>query len=269
MRRDARRRNDDFGFRNLMFWAGAVLLLAVITFGITYAVYSSKVKNEARVSKLNSQKIGELVPNIQTEDETKSASTLIGKTVNEVIEEKVDENIENNIIEETSLNNVEENKNHEDTVKKEDDISIKKLEENQSKKELSFKMPVEGDIVKEFAKDNLVYSETLKEWITHTGIDIKADKTTVVKVAEEGTVKSIKNDPRYGLTVTVEHDGGFKTVYANLLTAEFVSEGEMLTQGQTVGTVGTTANFEIADDPHLHFEIWKDNEQVDPTIYIK
>ena len=48
-----------------------------------------------------------------------------------------------------------------------------------------------------------MYSETLKEWITHLGIDIKAEKATVVKAAEAGTVKSIKNDPRYGLTVII------------------------------------------------------------------
>ena len=68
-----------------------------------------------------------------------------------------------------------------------------------------------------------MYSETLQEWVVHNGIDIKADKTTVVKAAAAGKVSSIKNDPRYGLTITIEHSNGFKTVYANLLTAEFVT----------------------------------------------
>ena len=40
-------------------------------------------------------------------------------------------------------------------------------------------------------------------------------------------------------------------------------------KGQTIGTVGNTANFEIADEPHLHFEILKDNSQIDPNMYIK
>ena len=39
-------------------------------------------------------------------------------------------------------------------------------------------LDVEGEIVKKFAKTNLVYSNTLGEWVTHNGIDIKADKTT-------------------------------------------------------------------------------------------
>ena len=98
----------------------------------------------------------------------------------------------------------------------------------------------------------MIYSETLKEWVTHLGIDIKADKTTVVKAAEAGTVKSIKNDPRYGLTIVIDHGDGMQTVYANLLTSEFVVEGEKVEKGQSIGTVGNTAVFEIADEPHLH-----------------
>ena len=114
-----------------------------------------------------------------------------------------------------------------------------------------------------------MYSETLSEWVTHNGIDIKADKTTVVKSAEEGIVKSIKNDPRYGLTIVVSHNDGFETLYANLLSSEFVKEGDKVTKGQALGTVGNTGVFESADEPHLHFEILKDSTPVDPNIYIK
>ena len=73
----------------------------------------------------------------------------------------------------------------------------------------------------------------------------------------------------WGLTITIEHDNGFKTVYANLLTSEFVVEGEKVQKGQTIGTVGNTAIFESSDDIHLHFEILKDNVNVDPATYLK
>ena len=141
--------------------------------------------------------------------------------------------------------------------------------EEEEEKDPEFTMPVEGEILREYAKENLVYSTTLDEWITHNGIDIAAEKTTVVKASAEGTVKSIKNDPRYGLTVVIEHTNGFSSVYSNLLTAEFIEEGEAVKQGQTIGTVGNTATFEIADESHLHFEILKDNANVDPQLYIK
>ena len=134
---------------------------------------------------------------------------------------------------------------------------------------MNFTKPTEGEIICEFAKDNLIYSETLKEWITHTAIDIKADKTSVIKASADGIVRSIVNDPRYGLTVVIEHDDGYQTVYSNLLTAEFVVEGEEVKQGQTIGTVGNTATFESEMEEHLHFELIKDGEYMDPAIYIK
>ena len=101
------------------------------------------------------------------------------------------------------------------------------------------------------------------------GIDIKADKTTVVKASASGTVKYIKEDPRYGLSITIDHKNGFQTVYSSLLSTEFVKEGDEVQQGQSIGTVGNSAVFETLDGSHLHFEIVKDGEYVNPDIYIK
>ena len=101
------------------------------------------------------------------------------------------------------------------------------------------------------------------------GIDIKADKASSVCASEAGTIKSIKNDPRYGLTITISHDDGYETVYSNLLSAEFVKEGDKVVQSQAIGTVGESASFEIADVPHLHFEIYKNGEVINPTSVMK
>lgn len=171
---------------------------------------------------------------------------------------------------ENSSSNIKEEK---DNIKVEETPAVSDVQENSAKnkneeKELKFIIPVEdGEVIREYAKDNLVYSETLKEWITHLGIDIKAPKTTIVKAAENGEVESVKNDPRYGLTVIIKHNNDYKTVYANLLTTEFVNVGDKVEKGQSIGTVGNNAPFEIADEPHLHFEIIKNNEKVDPNLY--
>ena len=107
----------------------------------------------------------------------------------------------------------------------------------------------------------------MQEWTVHLGVDIKAEKGSSVLASEAGTVESIKNDPRYGITVTVVHENGFKTIYSNLQTAEFVSEGQTIEKGQIIGSVGDNAAFEIADDPHLHFEMTKDETNVNPSTY--
>ena len=70
------------------------------------------------------------------------------------------------------------------------------------------------------------------------------------------------------ISVIIKHDDEFKTVYSNLLTAEFVIEGENIEEGQTIGTVGSSGAFKISDDYHLHFEMLKDDAYVNPTTYI-
>lgn len=193
------------------------------------------------------------------------ASSSIGKTVEESkkeenkTESKTEKQVENK--EEAK----EENKEKIETKP----VAEKKQEAPVIIPDPSFIKPVEGEIIKEYSKENLIYSETLKEWTTHTGVDIQAELTTVVKASAEGTVKSIKNDPRYGLTVIIEHVNGFETRYSNLLTAEFVKVGEKVTSGQTIGTVGNTASFEVLDKSHIHFEILKNSQYLDPTSYIK
>ena len=210
------------------------------------------------------------------EQSSSQASSRIGKSVNEVKGESGQTNEEQNNVE---VNKIAINTSNMEKETKENTIKTNEIQENvvkqpEVKKEEkvpdpTFIKPVEGEISVEFAKDTLIYSNTLKEWVTHMGVDIKADKATVVKASAEGTVKSIKNDPRYGITVVVEHVNGFKTIYSNLLTAEFVSEGENVKKGQTLGTVGNTATFEIADASHLHFEMQKNDTNLDPTLYIK
>ena len=149
------------------------------------------------------------------------------------------------------------------------EVSNKVLTNKVEEKKLEFSAPIAGEIIKDFAMDSLIYSKTLEEWTTHSGIDIKAEKMSIVTASEAGTIESIKNDPRYGLTITIAHRDGLKTIYSNLLSTEFVKELEEVEKGQTIGTVGESASFEIADEPHLHFEMYKDGEPVNPTIYFK
>ena len=264
MRRERRGFNrNNMDIKRILYTAGGVLSISIITFIAMFLLNSGNTKDKTRIAEFNTQIMSE--NNNSSVEET---SSQMGKTVNEMENEETN-SVANEISEENNKENEEEKKYAVNTS----NVQGEKVEENKKKEETvkdpEFKMPVEGEIIREYAKDNLVYSTTLDEWITHNGIDIAAEKTTVVTASAEGTVKSIKNDPRYGLTVVIEHVNGYSSVYSNLLTAEFVEEGEKVKQGQTIGTVGNTATFEIADEAHLHFEILKDNESLDPELYIK
>ena len=248
--------------RYLLYTSLGVLLVMIITFIVTFIIYKNKVKG-SDYSELTAEKIAELVPN-ETNLELEQASTDIGKSIEEVVKQ-----VEDNIKKDEAKNDEEKIKEESKSVEETNTEPVTTNVEPEVIKDPEFSMPVEGEIARNFAKDSLIFSETLQEWITHLGIDIKAARTTVVKAAEEGEIVAIKNDPRYGLTVVIEHTNGFKSVYSNLLTTEFVSEGEKVEKGQSIGTVGNSASFEIVDEPHLHFEILKDDVQVDPNIYLK
>lgn len=285
MRRNARlkkHQSKTLSDKIILYCGIGVVFLTVIVFALL--MYSKSLNEDVKNSTMTLEQMANIAGN--NTSNTQSASTQIGKSVEE-LEKENNTNTQNttsntnstntnsnttnttgnNVITTNSIRTAKQN-----TPTNTTNTNLTKqetTEKTEPKTELSFVKPVEGDIVREFAKDNLIYSETLKEWTTHQGIDIKADKTTVVKAAEAGTVKSIKNDPRYGLTIVVDHGDGFQTVYSNLLTSEFVVEGEEVEKGQSLGTVGNTAVFEIADEPHLHFEILKDSIPQDPSIYMK
>lgn len=280
MRQNFRSKEKDV--QNIIIIAIVCVSILIISL-IAYLIYNSNSEVEV-VPKETIDISSENGDDYETED-FESASSQIGKKVEESEEEYENANVISNTTnkdnenqtgtqnvsksdtesKETNSNVVGTNQTSENTI----EVEETENEQEESETKISFKMPIVGEILREFASDSLVYSETLQEWITHNGIDIKADKTSVVTSVADGKVQSIKNDPRYGLTVIVNHDNGYQSIYSNLLTAEFVVEGEEVKQGQTIGTVGNSASFEICDDYHLHFELLKDSQYLDPTIYLE
>ena len=241
-----------------------IVLVVVVAFILTYVSYSNRMVKNAKLRTTNTQVISsvdnEMLNMITNDTDSKSVSSPVGKSINEM------ENTEKVAVNTSDY----ENKTKEEKKEESKPTENKQLEERQEEvKNISFIKPADGEIVKDYSKDNLVYSSTLEEWTTHLGIDIAMQKTDVVKAVADGKVKSIKNDPRYGLTIVIEHQNGFESIYSSLLTAEFITVGEEIKQGSTIATVGNTATFEIADTTHLHFEMKKDGQTVDPNIYIK
>ena len=211
---------------------GTTLALSIVIFLTVFVMYNKKMKKES----LNLENLG-LAQDIVSNDSLEETSYSSDLAVKDVNMNKSSNGTVNKVVEKTKVNKTPvESKvtNTTNTVSNiaptsvisEENKTLENTNTEDATKELKFQAPVVGDIIKDFALDNLIYSTTLEEWTTHSGIDIKADKTTVVAASESGTVESIKNDPRFGLTITINHGNGFKTIYSNLLTTEFVSENE-------------------------------------------
>lgn len=248
---------EEDNLKRMIYAFSITLVISIVAFGIIFIMYNRKLREESNSNLLNLSQESIVVEN----DNISETSITSDKGKNET-----------NTVTNTKSNNTKKEAIDTTPVPANVDIPATETipqETAQPPVELKFIAPVSGDIIKDFAIDTLIYSNTLEEWTTHPGIDVAANRTSIVVAAEMGTVETIKNDPRYGITVTIAHLNGFKTVYSNLLTTEFVSEGSVVEKGQTIATVGDTASFEVADETHLHFEMYKDGTLVNPTIYLK
>lgn len=128
--------------------------------------------------------------------------------------------------------------------------------------------PLKGEVLMAFSVDRLVYSPTLADWRTHDGVDISAKPGTTVLAATAGTVASVEDDPLMGTTVVIEHEGDYITTYANLQAKPTVLPGDLVTAGQIIGAVGSTAAAESAQSPHLHFSVTRNGEAVDHNEFL-
>lgn len=99
----------------------------------------------------------------------------------------------------------------------------------------------------------------------HGGIDLAARYGTEVPAAADGTVVSAGEHGGYGLTVVVRHRDGFSTRYAHLSSID-VREGDAVGKGTVLGRVGSTGR---STGPHLHFEVLKGGQRIDPDRFVK
>lgn len=125
-------------------------------------------------------------------------------------------------------------------------------------------LPVEGIIITEYSHDKLIYSTTLKEWRQHPGIDIKAEVGTKVKAPLGGTIKEVREDDLWGITIVIDHGDGLVSKLSNLGTLEMVKPGTTVNKGDFISTIGKSADIEMLMEPHLHFEVMKNGKMIDP-----
>ena len=89
--------------------------------------------------------------------------------------------------------------------------------------------------------------------------------TSSIYAAKSGTVIVSQYSSSYGNYVVISHANGESTLYAHM-SKRLVSEGDKVTQGQTIGLVGTTGS---STGNHLHFEVRLNGQRQDPLNYFR
>lgn len=99
----------------------------------------------------------------------------------------------------------------------------------------------------------------------HAGMDMAAPKGTPVYAAETGVVTVAQSWHGYGNCIVIDHGGGLWTLYGHLSVIQ-VKQGETVKRGEKIGLVGSTGQ---STGNHLHFEVRKNAEPVNPAPYLK
>jgi murein DD-endopeptidase MepM/ murein hydrolase activator NlpD len=98
----------------------------------------------------------------------------------------------------------------------------------------------------------------------HKGIDISGVRDRTIMASDNGTVTSTGWDNSLGYHVIVDHDNGYKTLYAHLSSIS-VSRGQVVTKGEKVGVMGSTGN---STGIHLHYEVIVNGSSVNPMRHL-
>ncbi len=131
---------------------------------------------------------------------------------------------------------------------------------------VTYKKPVEGTLAKNHDTETLVYSVTMNDYRVHTGIDIAADVGSPVYAIAAGKVTRVYSDYLMGTSIEIDHGNGLVSCYKNLSETipDGISEGVTVSAGQLIAGVGETAIIEQSDESHLHFEVLKNGEYLNP-----
>jgi len=151
----------------------------------------------------------------------------------------------------------------------EDSIQVMNEQSSFNMPVLFFK-PTAGYISRAHNPDKPEYSVAMNDYRTHMGIDIDSGVGVNVKAVSDGVISEIYDDPLMGKTVVIDHPDNIRSIYMNLqeLLPKNITVGAKVKGGDVIGGVGETALIEISDVPHLHLEMKKAGNYVDPLEYI-
>lgn len=207
-----------------------------------YNSYIDKKEETAEQSSENSDLV----------EDTLSATEIVEPENIEAVPDNTTENVEEVIPEEIVEPEI---------VEESSSLSQMGVDAEYIKANYSLIKPLEGEITSRYGIRNPTVATVPKY---HTGIDIARVTGTVIISAMEGTVELVSSQGDYGNHVKITN-GEVSTLYAHC-SKIYVTEGQYITQGQEIAEVGATGN---VTGPHLHFEIRRNNQYVDPDLLLQ
>lgn len=130
--------------------------------------------------------------------------------------------------------------------------------------QIDFQPPLKNEITvsKAFSGEELVYSETMKDYRVHNGVDLTASRGDTVQAMADGEVTSIYQDELWGNVIEITH-GEAVVSYCGLGDTALVQAGDTVKAGQDIGSI-TETPCENIETPHLHLMVQVNGAWMDP-----
>lgn len=126
-----------------------------------------------------------------------------------------------------------------------------------------FTLPVDGEVLREFSGQTLVYDETMADWRVHGGTDFSCTEGGQVLAIADGEVSAIYYDEMWGNCVSIQHSDGLVTTYCGLLENATLTTGMQVKSGDVIGGSGGGITCESAMPTHIHVVATRNGESID------
>ncbi|HKL99118.1 MAG TPA: M23 family metallopeptidase [Mobilitalea sp.] len=129
--------------------------------------------------------------------------------------------------------------------------------------------PVNGNVIMNYSMDHTIYHATLMQFKCNPAIIIDAEVGTEVKAAADGIISSIDVDEETGLTVTTDIGNGYSLVYGQLAEEGVLEVGDVLKEGDVLGTVNEPTRYYSVEGSNLYFSVLQEDATVNPMLYLR
>ncbi len=127
----------------------------------------------------------------------------------------------------------------------------------------TFTLPVNGEILRAFSGQELMYDETMADWRVHGGTDFSCTEGEQVLAVADGEVSAVYTDEMWGNCVSIQHSGGLVTTYCGLVENATMAPGMAVKSGDVIGGAGGGIACESAMPMHIHVIATRDGESID------
>ncbi len=257
----------------LCFVAAAVLIVANY-----YDIQQKKNDNYVDLNNVagGGSQLAEVAPEAVEEDTTATEDEMFGldNVMDATDEVKQIDEAEMEAVSGNSVQNDDQNYEEVSGTAPGDAQSVSGNAVNNTVENISFdentimKWPIEGEVVKPYHMDSMLYFETLDQYKYNPAMLISGSEGDSIVAAAAGKVVEVHETDETGLTVEMDLGDGYRAVYGQLASAS-VSTGQTVEEGAIIGTLSAPTRYYTLEGTHLYFELRKDGNAINPEEYLQ